>query len=74
MKELREKTKKMAVLGVTYALPAELGIGHSFFVPSLKHKDTFEEVQRCYVIAGYTLTWEERTERGLLGIRVWRVL
>ena len=72
-KELLKKTKRMTVLGVSYYLPAELGIGHSFFIPSLKHKDTFEEIQRCYKVAGYTLTWEERIENDLLGIRVWRV-
>lgn len=63
----------MALRGAFYYLPLELGIGHSIFVPSLKHKDTFEEVHRCYAPEGYKMVWEERIEAGVLGIRVWRV-
>lgn len=63
----------MVMYEATYYIPWELGIGHSVFIPSIKHKDTFGEVQRCYASEKYKLTWEERIESGVLGIRVWRV-
>lgn len=60
--------------GVDYQLPVELDIGQSFFLPTLRPKGVFTLVEKHYRGRAYRLTWEERIERALLGIRVWRVL
>lgn len=62
------------VYGVQIAIPPRLEIGHSFFVPALKAQVTFNAIAMGYRPCGYQLTFEERIERGVLGIRVWRVL
>lgn len=67
-------TKQVDVLGATLLIPKVLGIGHSFFVPALKPKVTFGLISNSYSAQNYKLTYEERIEIGVLGIRIWRVL
>jgi hypothetical protein len=62
----------LKINGALVAIPPKLEVGHSFFVPSIKHKDTYNAVGITYRKYGYALTWAERIERGVLGIRVWR--
>ncbi len=57
--------------GARFELPATLSPYQSFFVPSLKHKETFAEITRYYSRYSYPLIWAERIEEGVLGIRVW---
>lgn len=64
------------VHGVAYAVPHYLAIGDSFFVPCLDIPVTYKEIRLHYIRGRpkrYSLTYEERIERGLLGIRIWRV-
>ena len=56
-----------------FKVPRTLDIGHSFFLPALKHQATFNAVRLHYHNLSYDLTWAERVENGVLGIRVWRV-
>jgi hypothetical protein len=60
--------------GVKYQLPEELKVNESFFVPTLRPKGVYTRIVRHYRGCGYKLVWVERIERGLLGIRVWRVV
>ena len=62
----------LEIKGATVAVPSKLGVGHSFFVPSIKHKETYNVILSSYASRGYRLTWAERIECGVLGIRVWR--
>lgn len=55
-----------------FKVPRTLDVGHSFFLPSLKHSVTFNAVCLHYRNFSYDLTWAERVESGVLGIRVWR--
>lgn len=61
------------IRGASIRIPLGLGIGHSFFIPSLKPKETYAYIVRHYYGEEYTLAYEERIEQGVLGIRVWRV-
>jgi hypothetical protein len=54
-------------------VPFGLNVNESFFIPSLKHKETFHKVADYYSSHLYKLVWSERIESGVLGIRVWRV-
>lgn len=72
--KLAEPPLLMRHRGVDYKLPRDLRINSSFFIPTLKGRDTFEVVVDHYKPFEYRLTWSERIENGLFGIRVWRVL
>ena len=62
------------VYGVHYRLPIHMAIGDSFFMPCLDRQATMKVIRSHYRrFNKYRLTYEERIERGLLGIRVWRV-
>lgn len=61
------------IRGARIKVPPGLGLGHSFFIPSLKPKETHAYIVHHYYGEEYTLTYEERVEQGVLGIRVWRV-
>ena len=64
----------ITVYGVSYRVPIFLAIGDSFFMPCLDRQATMRVVRHHYrKFNKYRLTYEERIERGLLGIRVWRV-
>jgi hypothetical protein len=56
-----------------FKVPRTLGIGYSFFLPALKGQAAFLAVRSHYRIFDYQLTWDERIEDEVLGIRVWRV-
>lgn len=76
MMDLRHPLRRNGVVsirGASVKVPLGLGIGHSFFVPSLKPQDTYGRIYEYYLGEGYSLTYEERIEHGVLGIRVWRV-
>lgn len=74
MKRVRRPPDVLHYNGVDYQLPVELKVGNSFFVPTLRPRGVYGLVEQHYRHFRYKLTWEERIERGLLGIRVWRVL
>jgi hypothetical protein len=74
MKRNRHPPEVLRINGAAFLVPAYLGLNHSFFIPSLKHKRTFAGVLQHYASEEYTLIWEERIEQGVLGIRVWRVV
>lgn len=61
------------IRGACIKIPPALGIGHSFFVPSLKPRETYGYIIQHYYGEEYELTYDERVEHGVLGIRVWRV-
>lgn len=60
--------------GIEYRVPQFLGLNHSFFLPTLDPEAAFKVVAKHYLELGYKLTWTDRIEQNLLGIRVWRVL
>lgn len=60
--------------GVEYHIPPFLGVNYSFFLPTLNPEAAFKAVNKHYSPQGYKLTWVERIEQNLLGIRVWRLL
>lgn len=66
-------TEILEINSAVFRVPRTLHVGHSFFLPSLKHQKTFNAVRLHYYNLAYTLTWAERIEGGVLGIRVWRV-
>jgi hypothetical protein len=55
-----------------YAVPSELHPGDSFFMPCLNPQRTFHAVLMAFRGSGYSFVYEERVERDVLGIRVWR--
>ena len=69
-------TEIVKINGVQYKIPALLAVGDSIFLPCLDRHVTMQKLRNYYGFygLGYKLTFEERVERGLLGIRVWRVL
>lgn len=64
------KRPALRIKGARFDIPETLVPYQSFFVPSLKHKETFAAVDRYYKNR-YPLVWAERIENGTLGIRVW---
>lgn len=60
--------------GVEYQVPQFLGLSHSFFLPTLNPEEAFKVISKHYSGLGYKLTWTDRIEQDLLGIRVWRLL
>lgn len=62
------------IKGAHFTVPDKLDIGDSFFVPALNptltmvHIDTHYRKRRLY-----KLTSSQRVEKGILGIRVWRI-
>lgn len=74
LRELAEPPALLKFKGADYKLPRDLKINSSFFMPALKPKETYEVVVEYYKPFHYKLTWSERIEGGVLGIRVWRVL
>ena len=64
----------ITIFGVSYRVPILLAIGDSFFIPCLNRQVTMKALRSHYrKYNKYKLTYEERVERGMLGIRVWRV-
>ncbi len=60
------------IRGVRYRLPQWLEPGQSFFVPCLEARSMAWVLVHRYSRVGFKLTWAERIEDGMLGIRVWR--
>lgn len=69
-KRLDYYRRPLRVKGAEFDIPDALAPLQSFFIPSLKHKETFAAVDRHYKNR-YPLVWAERIENGVLGIRVW---
>jgi hypothetical protein len=53
-------------------LPQWLEPGQSFFVPCLEARSMAWVLVHRYSRVGFKLTWAERIEDGMLGIRIWR--
>ncbi len=51
-----------------------MAVNDSFFLPTLTPKKAFTAVSRYYSKKKYRMTYVERIESGMLGIRVWRVV
>jgi len=66
-------TRPLKIKGAEFNVPFGLNVNESFFIPSLKHKETYHRVADYYSPHLYKLVWAERIESGVLGIRVWRV-
>lgn len=62
--------RPLRIKGARFNLPDALVPHQSFFIPCLKHKETFAAIERHYRNM-YPLVWAERIENGMLGIRVW---
>lgn len=62
----------IVINGAQYRMPQWLDVGTSIFLPSVNHRMTYAAV-REWAPWGWKLTWRERIEGGLLGIRVWRI-
>lgn len=69
-KRLDYYRRPLRIKGAEFDIPDSLAPLESFFIPSLKHKETFAAVERHYKNR-YPLVWAERIENGTLGIRVW---
>lgn len=69
-KRLDYYRRPLRIKGAEFDIPEGLAPMQSFFVPSLKHKETFAAIDRYYK-SRYPLVWAERIENGTLGIRVW---
>jgi hypothetical protein len=59
--------------GVDYKLPQWLEIGHSFFAPCVDPSRALPRIEWHYSGMGWKLRHAARIERGLYGVRVWRV-
>lgn len=70
---LLNPSDRLEINYAVFRVPRTLGIGHSFFIPALKGQVTFAAVRDHYKPFRYELTWAERVEQDVLGIRVWRV-
>lgn len=67
-----ELPEVVTIRGVKYRLPQWMEPGQSFFVPCLDARSMGSVMAMRYSRLGWKLTWAERIEQGLLGIRVWR--
>lgn len=62
------------IKGAYFSVPIDLDIGDSFFVPSLDtsltimHIDTHYRKRRLYKLSAL-----QRIEKGMLGVRFWRI-
>lgn len=59
--------------GAEFLVPYRLQVGQSFFIPALNYRKTISVVSPFYRRKGYKMTYQERIEVGVLGIRAWRV-
>ena len=67
-----ELPEVVTIRGVKYRLPQWMEPGQSFFVPCLDARSMGSVMSGRYSRLGWKLTWAERIEQGLLGVRVWR--
>ena len=66
-------SKTLRIAGVTFAVPATMQIGDSFFIPCMSQQETLAALRRHYTPQEYTLKTRARIEAGVQGMRVWRV-